>query len=290
MFKKYKSFAKINLFLDVIEKLKNGYHNIRSIFSEISVYDIIRYKKNNLGILRYFDEKKKLPDDNLLNKAGNVFLDFYNHIVFGIDFYINKMIPIGGGLGGGSSNAASILKILNKEWSKKLGNNDLIRLSKMIGADVAFFINGGIQKVEGIGDKTEPILINNKLDLKLLFIYPDIAVSTQHAYKLIDDYKLNYNNKLNFNKYEALLDGLKFYNYSKIIKNIYNKFEDVIFKEYPVIAEAYNNIMNTNADRVFMTGSGSTLVGIFDTNRKLLDSAALLKDKGYNCTTAKIIL
>ncbi len=285
----YKSNAKINIFLDVITLLNNGYHNIRSIFCEVSLSDIIMYKNNKLGKLRYFDfDNNILPEDNLVVKAGSLFIDNIKKIPEGVDFYLKKNIPIGSGLGGGSSNAASIIKILNSHWNINYDNYKLKKISQSIGADVPFFINGGIQKVSGFGQITNELKIKS-LNLNILLIFPELNVSTKEAYQLIDKAFLCKDDRINKNKYHYLLYAIQNNNYKMIINNIYNKFEEVIFSEYPKLKNIYNDILNTNADKVFMSGSGSTLVGLYSNNNKLKNGLNILKKYGYKVKKVKII-
>ncbi len=122
------SFAKLNFFLNIAGIYKNSYHRIKSIFCEIDLADTIEYEKNNLTKIRIFDKSNILPEDNLLLKASNRFIENIKKIPFGIDFYIEKKIPIGGGLGGGSSNAAAVLKILNRVWNINFSNRKLEKI------------------------------------------------------------------------------------------------------------------------------------------------------------------
>lgn len=284
----YKSYAKINIFLDVISKLNNGYHNIRSIFTEISLADIIEVKKNELYQLRYIDKKKILPEDNLLKKAGDLFCKYIKSIPSGLDFYLDKNIPIGGGLGGGSSNAALILKLLNNYCDTNFTYNKLQKIGASIGADVPFFIKGGTQQVTGFGQKLKDIK-TLPLKLNIALVIPDFSVSTKVAYDLIDEYKQCNDSKINKNKFNNLIKGLKTNDYKLIINNIYNKFELVISKEYPQLKIIQKAIMDSNADAAFMTGSGSTMIGIYDSESKLNNGSNILKNQGYNVLIAKSI-
>ncbi len=276
----YKSHAKINLFLDVISLLKNNYHGIRSIFAEVSLSDEIQYERNDVGALRYFDRKNILPPVNLLTKAGEAVIKHAGKVPFGIDFHIDKNIPIGGGLGGGSSNAAAVLKILNDAWRLGLGRNAMYSMAKSLGADVPFFINGGVQKVAGIGEINHRLKIK-KIDCRLLLIFPDLNVETSKAYKFIDRQGLTHDDKYNKKKYKNLIKGLINNDYSLIINNIYNKFEEAIFPEYPELLKIRNDIASSGADKAFMTGSGSTLVGVYANEHHLADGFKNLHAMGY---------
>lgn len=286
---KFKSNAKINIFLDIISLLDNGYHNIRSVFCEISFFDDIKYKNNKISKLRYFTQDKNiLPENNLVVKAGKLFNNNLKNTISGLDFFLKKNIPLGSGLGGGSSNAAAVIKILNEYYNLKLSSEKLKDLSKKIGADVPFFIDGGIQKVEGFGEKTNKI-IESPLNLNIILVFPEINISTVTAYKLIDKKGLNKETTVNKKKYIKLLNAIKDNNYQEVINNIYNKFEEVIFPEYPKLKKIYNEILDTKADKVFMSGSGSTLVGIYPTVKIMKKGIRSLKKIGYRVKQVKII-
>ena len=279
--KKYRSHAKINLFLDIISKYKNDYHGIKSIFSEISLYDLIEYDLNESGKLNFIDRDGKLPDDNLLAKAGKVFSGNFKSLDFGIDFYIKKNIPIGGGLGGGSSNATSVLKILNKNNKTCFTKKKLKKMGKTLGADIPFFIDGGIQIVKGIGEKLKKINIK-KMDLNILLVFPNTGISTKRAYELIDENGLYKNSRLYKKKYTNLIKSLKQNNYYGIINNLYNTFEEVIYKEYPELKKIYNEILISGADKALLSGSGSTILGFYSSRENMEKGLEKLLKNGRN--------
>ncbi|HOV13171.1 MAG TPA: 4-(cytidine 5'-diphospho)-2-C-methyl-D-erythritol kinase [Spirochaetota bacterium] len=278
--KEIHSYGKINLFLDVVDLYKNGYHKINSVFMETKLFDVISFEKNDLGKIRVFDKSNTLPEENLLKKAADKLINLTGKTRFGVDFYIEKKIPIGGGMGGGSSNAASVLKILNSLWELKYSNKNLQNIGKSLGADVPFFINGGIQKVTGIGEILKP-LKTPKIDLEILLVLPGISVSTPLAYKLIDSSNLCKKTYENNKKLKNLIEGLIKNNYKMIIENIYNKFETVVFKEYPMLEEIRDNIIKSGADKSFMSGSGSTMVGIYSDREKKDRALKYLNNLNY---------
>lgn len=283
------SYAKLNFFLNITDIYKNSYHKIKSLFTEIDLCDIIEYEKNSLNKIRVFDKNNLLPEDNLLVSASNKFIESIKKIPFGIDFHIEKRIPIGGGLGGGSSNAASVLKILNRVWHINWGNKKLKKISKKIGADVSFFIEGGIQFVSGIGDITRKINTKNKIDIPILLVIPDIKISTIDAYKMIDESFLVSESYSEKKSLKDLISGFKDCNIELIIKNIYNKFEKVIFNKYREFNKIKKDIMDSGAINSFMSGSGSTMVGIYNNHSLLQKGYEFLKNKGYNIYITKII-
>lgn len=283
----YNSYAKINLFLDIISKYKNGYHGLRSIFAEISLSDQIQYKTNQKKELTFTDMSGLLPENNLLKKAGDEFCRNIKKIPGGVDFIITKNIPIGGGLGGGSSNAAAVLKILNRLWNTGFNKKKLIDIASKIGADVPFFISGGIQKAGGIGQLLSELKIKN-LDLNLLLLFPETGVITAEAFKYLDNNKLCKDDYFLKKRFLNLIDGLYNNDYKTIVENVYNKFEESVFAMYPVIKKNYDELLNNNSDKVLMSGSGSTLIAFFDNQKKLDQCCDNLLKINYNVKKIKI--
>ncbi len=274
-----KSFGKINLFLDVVGLYKNRYHKIKSLFIQSEIFDLIRVTNNDTNQIRVFTNVDIAPKDNLITKTANLFITSLGRMPFGVDFYLTKNIPIGGGMGGGSSNAATILKILNSIWKARYSHQKLEKIGKLLGADIPFFIRGGVQKVGGIGDILTP-LKTKKVNLQMVLVKPTVSVFTQNAYQKIDDSNLSKESYQNNKKFKWLIEGLKEGNYDKIVSNIYNKFELVIFKEYPVLEDTKAQILNSGASVSFMSGSGSTMVGIYDTLQKKEQGMTYLKEVG----------
>jgi len=286
----FNSFAKINFFLNISGIYKNSYHKIKSIFCEIDLCDIIEYEKNSLDKIRVFDKSNILPEDNLLLKASNKFIENINRIPFGVDFYIEKRIPIGGGLGGGSSNASAVLKILNRIWKVNFSNNKLEEIGSTIGSDVPFFIKGKIQAVYGTGNILKKLDIKKRIDIQILLIIPELRVSTPDAYKMLDESNLVLETFEESKKFKNIKKGFITGNFDLIINNIYNKFEQVVFKKYPLLKKIKEEILDTNAVQSFMSGSGSTMIGIYKNEQELLKSYNYFKEKGYNVYITKINL
>lgn len=283
-----KSFAKLNLFLNVTGVYKNGYHRIKSLFSLINLYDEIIYERNSLNKIRVLDEKNVLPNDNLLIKASNKLINYAGVIPFGVDFKIIKNIPIGGGLGGGSSNAAAVLKILNKLWHLRLKENQLCKIASTIGADVPFFITGNTKKVFGFGEILKNI--NNKINnLELILLIPQTKISTIEAYKEIDRLDLNGENYFEKKSFKNLVKGIETNNYNLIVKNIYNKFEKAIFLSNSNLSKIKEQILSSGADASFMSGSGSTMVGIYNSPQSKDKGINYLKKMGHDIIEIKLI-
>ena len=174
-----KSPCKINLFLDIKSKREDGYHLIESLFHTIDLFDIIKIEEDKE--FKISTSGKYKLNDNEENIVSKIFYYFKNEMNLKKNYKINieKNIPTGAGLGGGSSNAATIINFFLEELNIK-PDNRLIESFSKFGADIPFFINGGLSWVSGIGEKI--FLYNFTLPYKIILIYPNIIVSTKLAY------------------------------------------------------------------------------------------------------------
>tara|TARA_Y100000996_G_C22552239_1_gene654120 strand:+ start:2660 stop:3466 length:807 start_codon:yes stop_codon:yes gene_type:complete len=183
-----KSPAKINLYLKVLSKREDGYHNIKTLFQFIDLYDVLIFKKSREGI-SIKSKNNIFNQDNTVLQAANKMSQYLSNS-YGVSIEVNKNIPTGSGLGGASSNAASTIIALNKLWDLKLSKEKMLSIGKEIGADVPFFIFGENAFGEGLGEllkKTEPITKN------ILVIDPQIHNSSK---KMFDLYDLSINEKI----------------------------------------------------------------------------------------------
>ena len=253
------SYAKINLGLHILNKRQDSLHNIITVFQEIDFYDQISIeksddfifetnvdwldKKNNTCIQAFEATKEKFP--NISN----------------IKINLVKNIPTSAGLGGGSSNGTAVLKGMNELFALKMSQDELIELSKKISADSPFFVNGGLQVGEGTGGDLSPIE-SNLNDVYILLVMPDIKIDTKNAYK-----KCLLKDKTNI-KFAGMLDELKNYDLSSEL--FYNDFEVYVFKTHPEIGKIKLTILDLGAKYASLSGSGSTVFGIFSNKKDAL--------------------
>ena len=261
---KLQSNAKINLALSINYKRSDGYHDISSIMQEIDLHDTITISKNNSSAINIISKGIPVPEDesNLCYVAAKLFLNHYK-LNDGLDIIINKNIPIGAGLGGGSSNASTVIKGLQKLFEIRITDNIFYQLASKIGADVPFFNNGGIQYAEGIGDKLTPLppLLSQ---YHFLLIFPNIQISTLWAYK---EYKNYLENHLNESNFVPLSENIDFSLWS-------NDFEKVVLSTYPEIKKIKMDLSNSNSLFASLSGSGSTMFGVYDN----LESVKVARD------------
>ncbi len=242
--------AKLNLFLHVIDKRKNGYHSIESVFVPIDWYDIIYINNTQDNLITRDGDFVSEVNDDLLFKAANIFKK-YTRITSGnnkinadgCSIYLKKNIPSGAGLGGGSSNAAKTLLALNKMWNVNLPLKELIQIGKELGADVPFFLQDQSCFVSGIGEKIDHLPEKEFLPNYFVVLVPKIKVSTRHIFESFTTN--NFSTSLNFSSLEPLQIKLLFNNntpgswtYGR------NDIEDTTVKKYPIVKHALDSLRN----------------------------------------------
>ena len=283
---KIKSYCKINLSLRVLKKLNNGYHNIMSLITFCDLHDIISISKiENLKDKISFSGKFKKGINvkkNTITKA--LALLRRNQLIENQAFKINvqKNIPHGSGLGGGSSNAAYLLNYFNSKMRLKLNKNKIKKLASQIGFDVP--INLEKQNTFLTGKRGEILRLNQKFRLNLLIVYPNLICSTKKIYKR--------NKKISLSKLPSLSyikDNKKLIN---LLKNENNDLEKAVVKIYPKVKKIINYIKSQKGCHFSrITGSGSACIGIFSNMKNAIYAQKLIKLKypKYWCVVSKTI-
>jgi 4-diphosphocytidyl-2-C-methyl-D-erythritol kinase len=250
------SNTKINIGLKVINKRSDGLHDIVTIFQEIDFGDKIQFKKVKIGCnIKSNVNWIPLDDSNLCYKAHDVLSKKLNRDL-GVEIYIEKKVPVGSGIGGGSANAAATLLGINSLYNLGLDDKQLEIIGSHIGADVPFFIRGGAQVGEETGCKLTPI--REKIDAVILLVIPSVSISTKWAYDQIK-YKLNSQNSIPNFAHLMRNDFLSF-------KFFENDFEKIVIPAYPEIGSIKHRLLESGANFASLSGSGSTVFGIFDNN------------------------
>lgn len=244
--------AKINIGLNIVEKRPDNYHNIESVFYPIPLKDILEVVEANDGTTEMIIEGLKIDgpiESNLVMKAYNLLKSEYN--LPPVKIYMNKLIPFGAGLGGGSSDAAFMLKALNDLFSLGLSTEKLKNIAKKLGADCPFFIENKPAYVTGIGDIIEPISFSMQ-GLYFVLVKPNIFVSTQNAYSLVVP-----------KPSQCKLTTMINYPIQQWKGNIKNDFEISVFELFPEIAKIKDIFYENDAIYASMSGSGSSVFGLF---------------------------
>ena len=242
--------AKINLGLNVISKKNNGYHNLESCFCPINLFDIIEIKKSNTSSFR--TSGIKIPGKSKENIIFKIIEEIKTKVK-PLDIFLYKNIPLGSGLGGGSSNATFSLLTINKLLNLKIKKNELFRITKKVGSDCPFFINNEVSYVQGTGNIIEKINIDiyNK---KIIIIIPNLHISTKEAFKKISINKPKYSIK-------TILENESI---EKWEKYIFNDFENYTFFKYNFLKKIKESLYNYGALFSSLSGTGSAIYGIFN--------------------------
>lgn len=246
--------AKLNIFLEVVNRRKDGYHNIESVMQTVSLYDRLTIKPALSGITLRCN-RKELPVDksNLVMKAA-LLLKNELKISAGADIYLEKNIPLGAGLGGGSSDAAAAFIGLLKLWKSQLPEAKLNKLARLVGADVPFFLSGGTAAARGVGERLTK-LKSPKIGY-ILLVNPGFGVATKTVY---ENLRFPLTKKQKINRILKLFKGGASPRAWK--KMLYNRLEEVVLPRYPEI-ESIKDIFRSQNCECLMSGSGSTVFGV----------------------------
>ena len=255
----FQSKSKINLGLKVLNKRSDGLHNIVTIFQEVDFGDKIELVKHKSGCQIKSDvDWIPLDSSNLCHKAYSALCQELNQDL-GVKIYLEKRIPVGSGIGGGSANAAATLTGLNSLYNLGLNDKKLESIGVNIGSDVPFFIKGGTQIGQEKGEKLLPI--TKKLEATILLVIPKVSISTEWAYSQIKNKLKSDNSILRF----ADLMRKDFLSF----KFFENDFEKIVIPAYPEIGAIKKKLLDSGAKFASLSGSGSTVYGVFDDEAKL---------------------
>ncbi len=275
----FNSYAKLNLYLEVLNKRKDNYHNIKTIFERIDLADKIILKSRRDKEIKVTCNVTAVPRDNtnLAWRSAKLLQDSFN-IDKGVDIKIIKRIPVGSGLGGGSSNAASVLLGLNKLWKLNLAQNKLAGLAGKLGCDVPFFIyNSPFALGEARGDKIKPLKALYSVRLWHILVVPNIEVSTASIYKRWDKYFKTF--KLTVPRYNVNIMNLalKKGNFPLIGDALFNSLEPVTAALYPQIDAIKERLIQLGVKSILMSGSGPAVFGIVSSRKEALSLYGQLK-------------
>ena len=247
--------AKVNLRLEILKKREDGYHELRTIFQKISLHDTLRFSLRKGRGVSIATDHPELPigKNNLVYKAVQSMMKVSGYRG-GVDIEIEKRIPLGAGLGGGSSNAATTLRALNHLLEMDLREKELMRMGLEIGADVPFFFLKGAAIGSGIGERLRKVELP---DLWYVLIYPNFEVSTRWAYR---------NFVLTNQQFHLNLRGL-LKTPEGISRILLNHLEAVVSKKYSQIGLMKKTLFSAGALGALMTGSGPTVFGLFPEKR-----------------------
>jgi 4-diphosphocytidyl-2-C-methyl-D-erythritol kinase len=265
---KLKSFAKINLGLEVLRKRTDGYHEIRTLFQTINFYDLLTFRLSPHDEVRLSGDCEQIPWDetNLIHKAA-LLLKRHCHVSRGAEICAEKNIPSGKGLGGGSSNAAVTLFALNNLWETGLEKHELAELGKQIGADVPFFFEGGLCLGQGRGDEINPLEDIPKSHC--LLALPELTILTAMVY---EQYRPVLTSEDKDSKIIRFLDIQDF-------GLLANDLEETVFELYPQIKAIKDHLQNLRSELSLVSGTGSAVFGLFIDSVKAMKALEELKQE-----------
>jgi 4-diphosphocytidyl-2-C-methyl-D-erythritol kinase len=268
--KQWLSPAKLNLFLYITGRRPDNYHNLQTLFQFIDVCDKLTFKVRNDGKVNLLTQFEHIPEaKNLIIIAAQKLKSYANNNELGADIAIEKIIPMGGGLGGASSNAATVLVALNQLWNLKIKQQTLMEIGRSIGADVPIFIYGHSAFAEGIGDQFQPVEIP---EYWYLVSCPNIEISTV---KVFNDPKLHRNSPER--NIEQLI-SISFDEFS-------NDCENVVRERYPQVDKLISYLSQFAPTR--LTGTGSCVFTRCDSKEQALSIQTELKSLAIKSFIAK---
>ena len=282
-----RAYAKVNFGLRVLQGRDDGFHGIESIFQTVDLYDELIVTTTAEKGCQVFCSSMQLPAKNTLTAAYEAFCEIADRDVTGIQINLKKGIPSGGGLGGGSSDAAALIRSLEKLYGTKLSYQQKDYIAAKTGSDVFFFMHcddegKGCALVSGRGEKVQQI--NPREELFLVLIFPKVSSSTKEAYSLVDEAFAKGNTLISpeFNELELI--------YRKPTKNwtFINTFTPVISEKYEEIRRAIEALRVMDCDYAEMSGSGSTVYGVF-TSRQQAETAVKKLAGTWNCKLARTV-
>jgi 4-diphosphocytidyl-2C-methyl-D-erythritol kinase len=273
------SYAKLNLYLEVLKLRQDAYHNIKTIFERIDLADkiILKSRPDKKIILTCHQRGVPKGSSNLAYRSAKLLQDIF-HISKGVDIKIMKRIPVGAGLGGGSSNAASVLIGLNKLWKLKLSQEKLTQLARKIGSDVPFFIyNCPFAEGRARGDRIKPLRTLRNLRLWHILLVPKFKVSTPLIYKKWDRDAKTFKLTRPRHNVKILTLALRKNNLSLLGEALFNSLEQVTAGLYPEILRIRERLTQLGAKSILMSGSGPAIFGVVSSRKEALTFYRQLK-------------
>ena len=254
---KIKAYGKVNISLDVVGKREDGYHLLSMIMQNIDLYDEIEVEKQECGIILECN-KSYVPVDNrnLAYKAAAIFKERYD-IVDGVKINIEKNIPVSAGLAGGSTDAAAVLKVMNKLVNVNATEEELMELGLKLGADIPYCIHGGTALCEGIGEIITPI--KPFRDKIVVLVKPAFGVSTKEVYKNFNLEKVKQHPKT-----AEIINAIENDDLNFVASNMKNLLENVTLRKHKILIKIKEEMNACGAINSMMSGSGPTVFAFFD--------------------------
>lgn len=272
-----KAYAKINLFLDVLELRPDGYHNIKSIMQQVSLCDTVTVSRLDSGdgiTVTCTDPSVPTDNRNIVWKCAAKFFEHFGIEDYSVEIHIEKNIPSCGGLAGGSTDGAAVLKLLNELFGTNADLEALCKIGVKVGADLPFCIVGGTCLCEGIGEVLTPVEIPTPA-YKVLISFPGEGISTPAAYKALDAIERSAD-------HPSAEDVINVMKAGGTPKEMYNAFEYAVLPGHDNARLVKETMIRAGAVSAMMSGSGSTIFGLFDDDTATNKAKEGLRKLGFN--------
>jgi len=280
-----RSFAKLNLYLRVLNKRRDNFHNLSTLFARIDLADTIILKERKDSAIKIKCNSRQVPKDktNLCYRAAAL-LKQESKLSFGLEIEIKKRIPVGAGLGGGSTNAASVLLGLNKYWGLNLPKTRLVKLAAKLGSDVAFFVyDTKFALGSRRGEKIKPLASLERLKLWFILVYPGIKVSTPLVYRRFDHCRQAGSkfSQLTIPRHDVkiLISELLKRGHRASSEFLFNSLEVVTAGFYPAVNQVKKALYGMGLEKVMMSGSGPAVFAICGSQKQAQDLSGRLRKK-----------
>ncbi len=277
-----KAYAKINISLDVTGKRADGYHDMLMVMQTVTLCDELELElvENKPSFAECNLHFVPCDERNLAVRAANMFFERAGIDGVGAKIKMNKLIPVGAGMAGGSSDAAAVIRALNRLFDKPLSAAELEQLAADIGSDVAFCVRGGTQLASGRGEVLSEL--PPLCDCYTVICKPDFSTSTPELFKKLDSVKLRCHPDT-----QGIISALEIGDLCGIARRMYNVFEDVPDRKRSTITEIKSTLLDCGALGAIMTGTGSAVFGLFDSQQAALTAAQTLRKEYRFCFVAK---
>ncbi len=279
-----KAYAKLNISLDVTGRRSDGFHDMVMVMQTVSLCDELRITLNDSGTVRARSNLSFIPSDerNLAVKAAHAYFRAIGEEGRGAEIVMEKVIPVGAGMAGGSSDAAAVLRGLDTLYGNRLGREGLTELAAAVGSDVAFCVAGGTALATGRGEKLMDL--PELPQCSFVICKPDFSISTPELFR-----KLDQSNLRRHPDTVGILNALAQGQLTEICRRMYNVFEDVDDRRLRTVSEIKSIMLDGGALGAIMTGTGSAVFGIFQQEDKAESAASLLgKDYNFVCTARPV--
>lgn len=275
------AYAKLNISLDVCGKREDGYHDMLMVMQTVSLCDTLELRPTGDGGIRATCNLPYVPGDerNLAVRAAKEYLAAVGAEGQGLRIHVNKKIPVGAGMAGGSTDAAAVLRALNAAFHAALTREELLELAARIGSDVAFCLEGGTMLASGRGELLSPL--PSLPDCTFVIGKPEFSVSTPELFRKLDQVRLRRHPDT-----AGILAALESGSLPDIARRMYNVFEDVDDRRLRTVSRLKSRLLDCGALGAVMTGTGSAVFGIFDQPAAAEEAAAKLKKEFRFCTVA----